>query len=233
MLRDLPPLKSLRVFEACMRLGSFSRAAKELNVGQPAISHQIHALERDLGTKLFERRGGRVVPTTNALTYCRVIAGALADMAQASVNLRRSARSPGLRLATYPGIAMFWLMPRLARLRKEHPSLTLRVTTVERDQDIPFEDIDCAILFGGGAWPGYESHRLIKEAVVMYQANRRVGTHETKTRGQVAGSIRSCSRHQARRSWASIGSRAARRIAASRISSANKARVGTRAAAGA
>ena len=166
MLRDLPPLKSLRVFEACMRLGSFSRAAKELNVGQPAISHQIHALEQDLGTKLFERRGGRAVPTANALTYCRVIAGALADMAQASVNLRRSARSPSLRLATYPGIAMFWLMPRLARLRKEHPSLTLRVTTVERDQDIPFEDIDCAILFGGGAWPDYESHRLIKEAVV-------------------------------------------------------------------
>jgi len=169
-MRDLPPLKSLRVFEACIRLGNFTRAARELNVGQPAISHQISALERDLGVDLFERRGASTVPTADALIYYSSIADALAGMARASTALRKSRRPPGLALATYPGIAMFWLMPRLSKVRQSHPDLPVRVTTAERDQDIPLEDVDCAILFGEGNWPGYESRRLMREVVVPVAA---------------------------------------------------------------
>ncbi|EJC82125.1 transcriptional regulator [Rhizobium leguminosarum bv. trifolii WSM2297] len=164
-MHDLPPLKSLRVFEACIRLGNFTKAARELNVGQPAISHQINALERDLGIRLFERKGALTVPTADALTYYRSIAGALEDMARASVALRKSKRPPGLALATYPGIAMFWLLPRLSTVRQANPDLAIRVTTAERDQDIPLEDVDCAILFGDGDWPGFESHKLMGEIV--------------------------------------------------------------------
>jgi LysR family glycine cleavage system transcriptional activator len=169
-MHDLPPLKSLRVFEACIRLGNFTKAARELNVGQPAISHQINALERDLGTRLFERRGVLTVPTSDALVYYRSIAGALQDMASASVALRKSKRLPGLALATYPGIAMFWLLPRLSAVRTANPDLAIRVTTAERDQDIPLEDIDCAILFGDGDWPGFESYKLMSELVVPVAA---------------------------------------------------------------
>jgi DNA-binding transcriptional LysR family regulator len=167
---DLPPLKSLRVFEACIRLGNFTRAARELNVGQPAISHQISALERDLGIALFERRGALTVPTADALVYYRSIADGLAAMARASNTLRKSKRPPGLSLATYPGIAMFWLMPRLSKIRQSHSDLPIRVTTAERDQDIPLEDVDCAILFGDGNWPGYESRLLMREVVVPVAA---------------------------------------------------------------
>src|SRR5262245_13116923 len=120
-MHDLPPLKSLRAFEACIRLGSFTRAAKELNVGQPAISHQIQALEQDLGTRLFERRGAQTVPTAEALNYHRSISSALSEMARATVTIRRNSRQPGLTLATYPGIAMFWLMPKLSGLREAEP----------------------------------------------------------------------------------------------------------------
>jgi len=169
-MHDLPPLKSLRVFEACIRLGNFTRAAKELNVGQPAISHQIHALERDLGLKLFERRGAQTLPTADALIYYRGIAGGLADMARASATIRRGNRPPGLTLATYPGIAMFWVMPRLSKVKQADPGLIIRVTTAERDQDMPLEDVDCAILFGDGNWPGYESRRLMREVVVPIAA---------------------------------------------------------------
>jgi DNA-binding transcriptional LysR family regulator len=163
---DLPPLKSLRVFEACMRLGSFTRAAQELRVGQPAISHQIHALERDLGVQLFNRRGVRTAPTAEALLYYRSIAVALADMARATTALRSTRRPPGVTLATYPGLAMFWLLPRLAKLKQSHPKLRVRVTTAERDCDIPVDEVDCAILFGSGDWPGYQSYRLMTEVVV-------------------------------------------------------------------
>ncbi|GLS20596.1 LysR family transcriptional regulator [Labrys miyagiensis] len=169
-MRDLPPLKALRAFEACVRLGSFSRAAQELNVGQPAISHQIQALEHDIGTMLFERRGTQTVPTGVALSYHRRISEALSDITQATVEMRRKARQSELTLATYPGLAMFWLMPRLAVLRQIEARTSVRVTTAERDEDMRVEDADCAILFGDGHWPGFESHLLVKEEVVPVAA---------------------------------------------------------------
>jgi DNA-binding transcriptional LysR family regulator len=169
-MHDLPPLKSLRVFEACIRLGNFTRAARELNVGQPAISHQIHALEKDLDVELFERRGALTVPTAEALAYYQTIANSLSDIARASARLRRNSRQDALTLATYPGIAMFWLMARLESIRRLYPDLAVRVTTAERDQDIPLEEVDCAILFGAGDWPGYESRLLMQEVVVPIAA---------------------------------------------------------------
>lgn len=165
-MHDLPPLKALRAFDACIRLGSFTRAAAELNVGQPAISHQIQALEQDLGLALFERRGAQAIPTDLALAYHRSVAAAFEDLARATQRIRRAAGPAGLTLVTYPGIAMFWLMPRLARLRDLAPDLPVRVTTAERDRDMQLEAVDCAILFGDGHWPGFESLALIPEAVV-------------------------------------------------------------------
>lgn len=170
MAHELPPLKSLRVFDACIRTGNFTRAAAELNVGQPAISHQIQTLERDLGIRLFERRGVQTFPTQEALAYHRVISAAMTDIARATTALRRAAAQPGLTLATYPGIAMFWLMPKLAALRQADPSLRVRVTTAERDRDVQVDEVDCAILFGDGHWPGYESRLLMREAVIPVAA---------------------------------------------------------------
>jgi LysR family glycine cleavage system transcriptional activator len=166
-MRDLPPLKALRAFEACIRLRSFTKAARELNVGQPAISHQIQALEDDIGLQLFQRMGGGLtVPTPEAIAYHQRISGALNDIARTTKALRQHARKPGLTIATYPGIAMFWLMPRLSTLKQADPDLAVRVVTSERDQDIPFDSIDCAILFGDGTWEGLASHLLMPEAVV-------------------------------------------------------------------
>ena len=56
-------LKPLRAFCQTARLGSVSRAAEALYVSQPAITLQLQALERELGTKLFERSGRRLVPS--------------------------------------------------------------------------------------------------------------------------------------------------------------------------
>src|SRR5947207_12544731 len=62
----LPPLSALRAFEAAARLQSFSKAAAELSVTPAAVSHQIHALEADLGVKLFDRRSRAVELTASA-----------------------------------------------------------------------------------------------------------------------------------------------------------------------
>lgn len=185
MMRDLPPLKALRAFDACIRLGSFTRAAAELNVGQPAISHQIQALETDLGMSLFDRSGAQALPTDRALAYHRTIGAAFSEIARASANLRKSARPPGLTLATYPGLAMFWLMPRLARLREGARPLSFRVLTAERDRDIDFAAVDCAILFGDGHWPGRESLLLLREEVVPVASPAVAASLAGRNRGEL------------------------------------------------
>lgn len=169
-MRDLPPLKALRVFEACIRLGTFTAAARELNVGQPAISHQIQALENDLGLTLFERNGGVTTATDDALAYHAKIASALTDIAKATRSLRERASGPSLTLGTYPGLAMFWLMPKLANLRNRDSDLSVRVVTAERDQHISMDSVDCAILFGDGRWDGMVARLLIPEVVVPIAA---------------------------------------------------------------
>lgn len=184
-MRDLPPLKALRAFEACIRLGSFTRAAQELNVGQPAISHQIQSLERDIGLRLFDRSGVLSVPTPEAMAYYDHVSEALRAIAQSTRTLRQRAREPGLTLATYPGIAMFWLMPRLSGLKQTDPNLAVRVVTAERDQDIPFHSVDCAILFGDGNWREFESHLLMPEAVVPVAAPSLAAKFEGKSRESI------------------------------------------------
>ena len=170
MTSDLPSLKAVRAFEACYRLGSYTRAAAELNVHQPAISHQIRLLEKDLGVKLFVKRGTAMVPTEPAHDYYRTVSAALGDVERASARLRRANQDDGVTLATYPGIASFWVLPRLATLRKRAPQTAVRVTTAELDAHIPLDQVDCAILFGEGDWPGFESQLLMPEAVLPVAA---------------------------------------------------------------
>lgn len=165
-MRDLPPLRAVRAFEACYRHGSYTRAAAELNVQQPAISHQIRQLEADLGTTLFSKRGTVMAPTNQAHDYYRSVSTALADIARASARLRRQRQDSGITLATYPGIASFWLLPRLAKLKERSPQTAVRVTTAELDADIPLGEVDCAILFGEGHWPGFESRLVIRERIL-------------------------------------------------------------------
>lgn len=164
-MRHLPPLRAIRAFEACYRLGSFTRAARELNVGQPAISHQIRLLEADLGQALFDKRGPLTRPTALADDYYRSVALALSGLDEASRRLRQRSRGDMLTIATYPGIATFWALPRLSDW-PGGPAPAWRVVTAERDADIDLDAVDAAILFGDGNWPGYDSRLLLQERVV-------------------------------------------------------------------
>jgi DNA-binding transcriptional LysR family regulator len=164
-------LRAIRAFEACYRLGSFTRAAGELNVGQPAISHQIKLLEEDLGAALFEKRGPASRPTALADEFYGQVALSLSSLAEASRRIRRRGAQDMLTIATYPGIATFWVLPRLAAHRAgtdpaDRPALACRVVTAERDADIDMAEVDAAILFGDGNWPGFESRLLLPERVV-------------------------------------------------------------------
>lgn len=163
-MKRLPPLKAIRAFEACYRLRSFTRAAQSLNVQQPAISHQIKNLEQDLNTKFFIKKGALIEPTLEADKYYEVISAALHDIATASERLRTTSGSDNITLATYPATASFWVIPRIESIRKSYPHIKLRVTTTEIDADMPLHDVDCAVIYGNGNWPGYRSVKMIPES---------------------------------------------------------------------
>lgn len=125
--KTLPPLNALRAFESAARLGSFVAAAAELYVTQPAIGRHVKALEDNLGTQLFERTPRGVVLTSVGLQYYEQISVALQAIAEASADLRASARKPTLRLVTVPGFGSRWLRPRLAAFRQRHLGVRISV----------------------------------------------------------------------------------------------------------
>jgi LysR family glycine cleavage system transcriptional activator len=91
-LRQLPALNALRAFEAAARHESFSRAADELFVTHGAVSHQIRALEADLGITLFARDGKRVRLSDIGRQYATEVRATLVTLAEATRRVRAGDR---------------------------------------------------------------------------------------------------------------------------------------------
>jgi LysR family transcriptional regulator, glycine cleavage system transcriptional activator len=166
MARRLPPLNSLRAFEAAARHLSFTRAAEELHVTPAAISHQIKALEDHLGVKLF-RRLSRAVRLTEAGQACVAdLSDAFDRMAVALERLRTQECSGSLTVSTSPALAAKWLVPRLERFQQLHPEIDVRVAAAIRLVDFAREDVDVAIRYGRGSYPGLRAELLLTNEVV-------------------------------------------------------------------
>ena len=145
MLKHWPPLSSLRGFEAAARLGSFHKAADELNLTQSAISQQIRNLEAYLEQPLFYR-SGRSVSLTDA--GHDLLSTTQAMLQQLAVGIRRLGQyqKPNqLVLNTTPAFARHWLLPRLGEFRREHPRIDLWLFTTDEVPDMATQTIDIAV----------------------------------------------------------------------------------------
>src|SRR5262245_16711896 len=123
MLRRLPPLNTLRVFDAAARSESFTRAAEELCVTQGAVSQQIKALEATLGVKLFSRERQRLAMTEAGREYLAVVRDALDRIAVGTERLVQRQSSGALTVSTSPDFAAKWLVHRLGRFAERHPEI--------------------------------------------------------------------------------------------------------------
>ena len=121
MLRRLPPLNALKAFDAAARHESFTRAAEELCVTQGAVSHQVKALEEELGVKLFNRERQRLVITEAGREYLVVVRDALDRIAVGTERLVQRQSSGVLTVSTSPDFAAKWLVHRLGRFAEAHP----------------------------------------------------------------------------------------------------------------
>ncbi len=165
MKRWLPPLNSLRTFEAAARHRSFTRAAEELNVTQTAVSHQIRTLEERLGLKLFDRRGRTLRLTEAAKGYLPSVRSAFDQLHDATERLIGPDREATLTVSTLTTFAAKWLVPRLGGFQDLHPEISVRIATSMAPVEFDRDDVDVAIRYGRGDWPGLRVDRLIREDI--------------------------------------------------------------------
>src|SRR5499425_2889893 len=126
MPRRLPQLNALKAFEAAARHVSFTRAAEELCVTQGAVSHQVKALEAELGIKLFNRERQRLIITEAGRQYLAVVRDALDRIAVGTERLVQRQTSGALTISTSPDFAAKWLVHRLGRFADSLPEIDLR-----------------------------------------------------------------------------------------------------------
>src|ERR1700758_5006012 len=148
MNSHLPRLSALGAFESSARHMSFTRAADELHVTPAAISHQIHALEQDLGVKLFHRLNRSIDLTPSARVLLPGLTEAFAGI-QSSVRRLRAHNDTGtLTVTASPSFAAKWLVLRLHRFQEQHPEIDVRISATDEVVDLAAGDFDLAIRYG-------------------------------------------------------------------------------------
>ncbi|GIK98308.1 MAG: transcriptional regulator [Alphaproteobacteria bacterium] len=165
MRAELPPLSTLRLFDAAGRHQSFKRAAEELNITPGAVSHGVAALERWIGARLFERAPGGLVLSPAGRDYLPYVAEALALIATGTHRLPRDGRIT-VTVSAAPTFAKHVLVPRLHRFRALLPQATVKIDTRQRQVSFPVDGVDFAIRMSRTAAPGLRSAELMKERLL-------------------------------------------------------------------
>jgi LysR family glycine cleavage system transcriptional activator len=161
--RSLPQLNALRSFEAAARNQSFTRAADGLCVTQGAVSHQVKALEAELGVKLFNRERQGLTITGAGHDYLAVVRDAFDRIAHGTDRLLQRLRSGVITVSTSPDFAAKWLVSRLGRFAEAYPEIELKVLATMHHVDFAREDVDLAIRHGAGNWVGLDAVNLCAE----------------------------------------------------------------------
>jgi LysR family glycine cleavage system transcriptional activator len=143
----LPPLSSLRVFEAAARHNSFRKAAEELNLTASAVSHGVQTLESWLGVELFHRETRGLRLTGAGEVYAPLVNQALTVLAKATEQLPGRKATGTLSVSAAPTFAHRILLPRLERFAVQFPDIRVRIDTSQRLVDLTLDDFDVAIRF--------------------------------------------------------------------------------------
>jgi LysR family glycine cleavage system transcriptional activator len=164
--RRLPPLNALRAFEAAARHLNFSRAADELAVTPGAVSQQIQNLEDYVGAALFKRTPKGLLLTDAAQTALPALREAFDRLAEAASLLTAAVDGRRLTVSVAPSFAAKWLVPRLGLFEAAHPQVDVWLSADMEVVDFALGEIDLAIRYGAGRYPGLEVVKLMSETVI-------------------------------------------------------------------
>ena len=161
----LPPLNSLKAFEAAARHASFLEAAAEQSVTSGSISRHVRLLENWLGAELFVRRSNGVALTSAGKEYAGEVGGIFSALRTATDRVRKPSRDRAIAISTLPIFAECWLHRRIPSFRKAFGRAELRIEAHNGEHDAYREDVDAWILYSQGHHPGYSVTRLFGEEV--------------------------------------------------------------------
>jgi LysR family glycine cleavage system transcriptional activator len=166
MAQRLPPMNWLRTFELVAWHKSFTRAAADLAISTSAVSQQIKHLEDFLGVELFRRVGNRLHLTDAGQACLPTVHDAFRRIGRAIEQIHQVERSGPLNVSVAPSFATRWLMGRLGRFYETHPEIDLAVFVSMNLASFDGDDMDIAIRYGSGLYPGLYTHHLSSEEVI-------------------------------------------------------------------
>ncbi|MEM9145039.1 MAG: LysR substrate-binding domain-containing protein [Pseudomonadota bacterium] len=164
------PLEAFRVFEAAARHGNFSAAARELGVTQAAVSRRIRGLEDQLGAALFLRRGRHVRLSEAGRQLHTRTRAALDYLEEALAPFQTEATQRPVALVAAGSVSHLWLGPHVRAFAREHPGVSLRLTTSDAMGDLANDHHDVTILYGSGEHPKWRLSPLVAEELVPVAA---------------------------------------------------------------
>ena len=138
-------------FYLAATLGTFGKAAAQLNTTQPAISARIASLEAELGAKLFDRTGHRVALTPQGRAFLKSAERLLVAQAEALAVFGKDRLNGIVRVGASDTMAITWLPDFLAQLRVLYPSVTIELLvgpTYRLREGLLARDIDIAFVVG-------------------------------------------------------------------------------------
>lgn len=163
------PLEAFRVFDAACRHMNFSRAGRELNITQAAVSRRIKGLEDHLGTQLFTRAGKNLSLTPRGEKLFQRVRASL-DYLEESLEPFRTGAGQSISLAASGSVSHLWLGPRLRDFARENPEVAIRLVTVDSPADLASENNDLVILYSAGEHPRWTLTPLIAEELAPVAA---------------------------------------------------------------
>ncbi|QND51696.1 LysR family transcriptional regulator [Phyllobacterium sp. 628] len=187
--RLIPDIDTLQTFECAARHGSFTQAAKELNLTQSAVSRQMGELESQIGVLLFERIRQRVVLSDAGqkfLPEVRRLLGLTEETMLRAMAASQSASS--LSIATLPTFGSRWLMPRLPDFLRQYPEMALSVASRSQPFDFEEEPFDLAIHYGQPVWAHATCTYLCSEMIVPVGSPELCAANPVATPAELAGS---------------------------------------------
>jgi LysR family glycine cleavage system transcriptional activator len=187
--RRLPPLNALRAFEAAARHLNFSRAADELSVTPGAVSQQIQNLEDYVGAALFKRTPKGLLLTDAAQTALPALREAFDRLAEAASLLTAAVDGRRLTLTAPPSFAAKWLVPRLGAFERAHPQVDVWLSAAIELVDLTAGEVDIAIRYGGGRYPGLEVTRLFSETVIPVASPTHLAEHPLSVPADLANHV--------------------------------------------
>ena len=162
---SLPPLASLRAFEAVARFGSVKLASESLNLTPSAISHQIRTLEAHFGVQLVQRSGRGIALTESGAIYATAVLNAFSELFRAGDLLDDRKRGRIVRVSVTPTFAMLAALPHLEQFRVDNPGLDLRLEANNSPVDFERDNVNAAVQLGEPPFNGLAFHRLFKSRV--------------------------------------------------------------------